>query len=81
MLYQPLKTQTIKLAPTETQEYNAGSGVVFVPQPASKIYLHWMAGDKIRSTFTMTYATRVEGEFKIINGSGKETSIMVIPLG
>jgi hypothetical protein len=79
MLYRSLKNNTINLNGKETADFDAGTGVVFVPQQGSKIFLHWMT-DKgnIRSTYTMTYPTWVEGKLKIINGLGSTSSIHVI---
>jgi hypothetical protein len=79
MLYRSLKNNTINLDGKETVDFDAADGVVFVPQQGSKIFLHWMT-DKgnIRSTYTMTYPTWVEGKLKIINGLDATSSIHVI---
>jgi hypothetical protein len=81
VLYQPLKNYTIKLDPKETKDLDAQTGAILIPSPNSKIFLHWLT-DKgnIRSTYTMTYATRVEGKLKVINGLDATTSIHVIQL-
>jgi hypothetical protein len=81
MLYQPLKNHVIQLGPKESQDLDAQNGAVLVPNPNSKVFLHWLT-DKgnIRSTYTMTYATRVEGKLKLINGLDATTSIHVIQL-
>ena len=81
MLHRALKNTVINLSSKETLEFDAGTGVVFVPQAESKIFLHWMT-DKgnIRSTYTMTYPTWVEGKLKIINGLDATTSLHVIQL-
>lgn len=81
MLYQPLKNHTIQLGPKESKDLDAQNGTVLVPNPNSKVFLHWLT-DKgnIRSTYTMTYATRVEGKLKLINGLDATTSIHVIHL-
>jgi hypothetical protein len=79
MLYQALKNNTINLGNKETVEFDAGAGVVFVPQPNSKIYLHWLTDSgKMRQTYTMTFDTKVTGKLKIINGLDNPTSIHVI---
>ena len=79
MLYQALKNNTINLASKETVEFDAGEGVVFVPQLNSKIYLHWLTDSgKMRQTYTMTFDTKVVGKLKIINGLDNPTSIHVI---
>jgi hypothetical protein len=79
MLHRALKNSVINLNSKESVEFDAGAGVVFVPQQGSKIFLHWIT-DKgnIRSTYTMTYPTWVEGKLKIINGLDTTSSIHVI---
>jgi outer membrane receptor for monomeric catechols len=79
MLYRALKTIMIQLGPKESQDFDAQTGVVFVPQPNSKIYLHWLTeSGKLRQTYTMTFATQAEGKLKLINGLDNPTSIQVI---
>jgi len=81
MLYRSLKNNTINLDSKQTIEFDAESGVVFVPQQGSKIFLHWFTSKgNIRSTFTMTYPTWVEGKLKLINGLDATTSVHVIHL-
>ena len=82
MLYQALKNHFIKLGPQEEYELDAGLGVVLVPQSGAKVFLHWLTeSGKMRSTFTMTYPTRVEGKVKLINGLNVQTAVHVIQLG
>lgn len=81
MLYRALKNHSIQLGPKETVEFDAQTGVVFVPQPNSKIFLHWLTeSGKLRQTYTMTFATKVEGQLKLINGLDNPTSVHVIQL-
>jgi hypothetical protein len=81
MLYQPLKHHVIDLGPKDTVELDAQTGAVLVPSTNSKVFLHWLTDSgKIRSTYTMTYATRVEGKLKLINGLDTTTSVQVIHL-
>ena len=81
MLYQPLKNYSIQLGPKDSTELDAQNGVVLVPQSGAKVFLHWLTDSgKIRSTYTMTYATRVEGKVKLINGIDTQTAIHVIQL-
>jgi hypothetical protein len=81
MLYRALKYTIINLDPNATAELDAQNGVVLVPNPNSKIFLHWLTDSgKMRSTYTMTYATRVEGKLKLINGLNTTTSVQVIHL-
>jgi hypothetical protein len=81
MLYQALKNYFITIDPKDSTELDAQNGVVLVPHSGSKVFLHWLTDSgKIRSTHTMTYATRVEGKVKLINGLDIQTSIHVIQL-
>jgi hypothetical protein len=81
MLYRPLKHHVINLDPKGSTELDAQNGAVLVPNSNSKIFLHWLTDSgKIRSTYTMTYATRVEGKLKLINGLDATASIQVIHL-
>ena len=81
MFYKALQNRTIQLVPKETVEFNTESSVVFVPQPKSKIFLHWFTDSgKLRQTYTMTFATRIEGKLKVINGLDSPTTIQVIHL-
>lgn len=79
MLYQQLKTQFISLKPKETHELDAGEGTILIPPENSKVFLHWLT-DKgnVKATFTMTYATKVIGKLKVINGSDRSLDIRVI---
>ncbi len=82
MLYQALKHKNINLGPKNSQELDAGLGVVLVPQPDSKIFLHWLTDSgKLRQTYTMTFPTKVEGKLKLINGLDSPVSIQVIQVG
>jgi hypothetical protein len=81
MLYQALKNHFITINPKESQDLDAQNGVVLVPQSGAKVFLHWPTDSgKIRSTYTMTYATRVEGKVKLINGLDVQTTVHVIRL-
>jgi len=81
MLYRALKTNIIRLGSKESKDFDAQSGVVFVPQSDSKIFLHWLTDSgKLRQTYTMTYPTRVEGTVRVINALEKSTQIQVIHL-
>ena len=81
MLYKALSNQTIDLGAHEVLEWNAGDGVVFMPRSNSRIFLHWLsAKGNIRSTYTMTGPTRVEGKLRLTNALDTETQIQVIHL-
>lgn len=81
-MYKSLKTENIVLEAKEEAIFKADKSVVFVPHWNSKIYLHWLTEDGlIKNTFTMTYATKVEGKIKLINASTTSpTSVQVIHL-
>jgi len=78
-LYTPLTTRQIQLGSNSVLDQNFGEGAILVPSPNCKVFLHWLT-DKgaIRSTFTMTYATRVEGKVRITNGLDEEVVIQVL---
>lgn len=81
MLYQPLKTRIVSLEGKKSQDLDAQTGAVLVPENGSKIFIHWLTDKgQIRSTYTMTYATKIEGKVKLINGSDNPTVIQVIHL-
>ena len=70
----------IKLGPKEQIEQDFGeSGAILIPGARSKAYLHWLT-DKgnIRSTFTMTYATKVVSKVRIINALDEDLVIQVL---
>jgi hypothetical protein len=82
MLFQALKHNTVQLPAKGEHILDAQNGVVLVPQPNSKIYLHWLTDSgKLRQTYTMTYPTRVESKLKLINGLDTPTSVQVIQVG
>lgn len=82
MLFQALKHHTIQLPGKGEQFLDAQMGVVLVPQPNSKIYLHWLTDSgKLRQTYTMTFPTRVESKIKLINGLDSPTAVQVIQVG
>jgi hypothetical protein len=79
MLFKQLHVNTIELGSRAVLDQNFGEGAILVPSPNSKVFLHWLT-DKgnIRSTFTMTYATKVEGKVRLTNGLDKEVVIQVL---
>lgn len=81
MNYKPLKNHFVKLAPRAEELLDTGDGAVLIPGPDSKIFLHWLnENGKLVSTFTMTYATKVQNKIKMINGSSKPVTVHVIEL-
>jgi hypothetical protein len=81
MNYKNLKNYPINLTAREIKEFDADSGVIFVPQTNTKIFLHWMTDTgKIYATHTLLYPTLVQNKLKIINGPD-DSQILVIELG
>jgi hypothetical protein len=81
MLYQALKPYSIILETTETRDLDAGLGLVLIPEPNSKVFLHWPLGDKLRASYTMTEATRVYERVRLINASNRIIEIKILDLG
>jgi hypothetical protein len=81
MLYRVITSQIIKLKAKETRSYDAGTGVIMIPENNSKIYLHWYTdANKLRSTLTLNQPSEVYECVTIINGSDTPTSIQVIKI-
>jgi hypothetical protein len=81
MRYQALKNNKIKLGPKAQLEFDAKAGVVLVPDANSKVFIHWVNdNDKLIATYTMTFATRIEGSVKFINALAEETNIQIIEI-
>lgn len=80
MNYRPLKNYFIKLKPNEEYTMDAAPGTLLVPPLNKRVYVHWLnENGKLVSTYTITYATAVQGKIKIINGNkGEEVDILVI---
>ena len=70
----------IKIGPKDQIEQDFGEdGAILIPGARAKAYLHWLT-DKgnIRSTFTMTYATKVVSKVRIINALDEDLVIQVL---
>ena len=81
MNYKALNNNYIKLGSHGLTDFDAGEGVVLIPPPNTKIFLHWTnENGKMIATYTLTYATLVHNKLRIINGSDKEISIHAITL-
>lgn len=80
MLYQPIKTHSILLETNETREMDAGSGLLLIPEDNSKVFLHWLNGDKLRATYTMTKSTKVCERVQLINASNRIIEIKIVDL-
>ena len=79
MLYKQLNTKPIQLGGRCVVDYDFGEAAILVPNPDSKVFLHWLT-DKgaIRSTFTMTYATKVSGKVRLTNAKDTQVNIQVL---
>jgi hypothetical protein len=79
MLYKSVHTKLIQIGSNAVLEYDFGDQAILVPSPNSKVFLHWLT-DKgnIRSTFTMTYATKVSGKVRLTNGKDTQVDIQVL---
>jgi hypothetical protein len=81
MNYKPLKNQHIKLGARGQINFDAGTGTVLIPPSDAKVFLHWTnENGKLISTYTLIYATLVQNNLKIINGSDKPVSIHSIDI-
>ena len=78
--YRIPNSQYLRLKANEEVYFDAGCATLFIPQPNSKIYLHWYKDNKLTSTLTLSQPTIAEHEFKIINGDSSNTSLQVIKL-
>ena len=79
MKYQALHHKTIKLESKAQLEYDAGEGATLVPDENSKVFLHWKNNSgKLVATYTMTFPTRAEGKFTIINALDRPVQIRAI---
>jgi len=79
MLYKQLSTKHIQLGSRSVLDYDFGDEAIIIPSPDSKVFLHWLT-DKgnIRSTFTMTYATKVIGKVRLTNAKDTQVDIQVL---
>lgn len=81
MNYKALNGNHIKLGAHGQLDYDAKEGVVLIPPPNTKIFLHWLnENGKMTATYTLTYATLVYNKMTIINGSSAQISIHAITL-
>lgn len=78
--YRIPNTRYLRLKANEEIEFDAGFATLLIPQPNSKIYLHWYNGNKLSSTLTLAQPTIVENDLRIINGDSSNTSIQVIKI-
>lgn len=78
--YRIPNTRYLRLKANEEIEFNAGISSLLIPQPNSKVYLHWYKGDKLSSTLTLTHPTIVENELKIINGDTGNVTLQAIKI-
>lgn len=80
MLYKQLHVDTIKLAPKAQLEKDFGDeGAILNPTDKAKVFVHWLTEKgNVRSTWTMTYASKITGNVRLINGLDNETTIQVL---
>jgi hypothetical protein len=79
MLYKQLTTKQIQLGARSVLDYDFGEEAILVPSPESKVFLHWLTEKgAIRSTFTMTYATKVVGKVRLTNAKDTQVDIQVL---
>lgn len=82
MIYQALNNRILVLGSKETQEFDAGSGTILIPDDGSRVYIHWFTDTgKMRASFTMTYATKITERVKLINANNTPVRIRAIDLG
>lgn len=81
MLYKSFKTTKLQLDSGSVVQWDCGNGVVLVPQSACKIFAHWHT-DKgnLRSTYTITGATRLEGLVQLINALDTKVIVQIVNL-
>jgi hypothetical protein len=81
MLYKSLKTTKLQIESGGVIQWECGTGVVLVPQSACKIFAHWHT-DKgnLRSTYTITGATRLEGLVQLTNALDTEVIVQIVDL-
>lgn len=79
MKYKALKNQFIKLD-TE-QFFDANDGVVMIPEPNKKVYIHWYNdNDKMIATYTLQFSSLITGKVKLINAQQEQIQIHCIQL-
>lgn len=80
MKYVALKHKTYNLLNKGQIDIDATDNhIILIPEEGSKIYLHWKTDTgKLVSTYTMTFATRVEGKFTMINALDKATTVKTV---
>ena len=81
MLYQALKPYSLLLEASETRDLDAGVGLVLIPEDNAKVFLHWLNGEKLRASYTMSRATKVYERVRLINASNRTIEIKVVDIG
>jgi uncharacterized protein (DUF3820 family) len=81
MLYQALKTTPIRLDGHSVLQWECGKGVVIMPQNECKLYAHWHnPNGKLRSTYTITVPTQIEGLVQLTNALDTEALFQIVHL-
>ena len=79
MQYKQLHTRLIEFGGHAVLDQDFGDGAILVPSPDCRVFLHWLTDSgKIKSTFTMTYATKVTGKVRLTNGKDTQVDIQVL---
>lgn len=79
-LYKQLHVDTIDLGGRAVLEKDFGDdGAILIPTGKTKIFVHWIT-DKgnVRSTWTMTYASKITGKVRLTNGLDENNRIQVL---
>ena len=79
-LYKQLHVDTIDLGSRAVLDQDFGEdGAILIPNGKAKIFVHWLT-DKgnVRSTWTMTYASKITGKVRLTNGLDENTRIQVL---
>ena len=79
MKYLAMKHKTVRLEGKAQTDIDAGDGMVLVPDDGAKVFLHWKTPEgKLVTTYTMTFPTKVEGQFTAINALDKPVQIRTV---
>jgi hypothetical protein len=80
MKYVALKHKTYNLPGKGQVDIDAtANSIILIPEEGSKIYLHWKTeSGKLASTYTMSFATKVEGKVTMINALDKATVVKTV---
>ena len=81
MLYQSLKSTPMRLEGRAVLQWECGKGVVLMPQNECKLFAHWHTEKgKLRSTYTITSPTQIEGLVQLTNALETEALFQIVHL-